>query len=88
MQAMSECQPLWIQEVLNSYVTDSKSQQLLSALAIHNPNEKGLELCQGLIKCQGRIWIGANSALQTKIINAFHASAIGRHSGVRQLTKG
>ena len=29
-----------------------------------------------------RLWIGANTALQTKIISAFHDSAVGGHSGV------
>jgi hypothetical protein len=32
--AVSEILPLWIQEVINSYVTDSEAQQLLQQLAI------------------------------------------------------
>jgi hypothetical protein len=35
-----------------------------------------------LIRVHGKIWVGANSALQTKLINAFHNSAMGGHSGV------
>lgn len=37
---------------------------------------------KGLIKHHDKIWIGNNSATQTKLINAFHSSAIGGHSGV------
>jgi hypothetical protein len=38
IQGVSEVQPLWIQEVLNSYKTDSSAQGLLLQLAILSPN--------------------------------------------------
>lgn len=75
-------QPQWIQEVLNSYATDPKAQQLLTELTIVNPNAKGFSLHQGLIRKNNLIWIAQNSALQTKFISTFHSSAIGGHSGV------
>jgi hypothetical protein len=75
-------QPQWVQEVLNSYVTDPKAQQLLQELAIVNPNAKGFSLHQGLIRKDNLIWIAHNSTLQTKLIQAFHSSAMGDHSGV------
>jgi hypothetical protein len=34
LQAVSVAQPQWVQEVLNSYMTDPKAQQLLQELAI------------------------------------------------------
>jgi hypothetical protein len=82
LQALSEVRPVWLQEVLNSYVTDALAQTKLQALAVHSPDSQGFELHQGLIKVHGKIWVGANSALQTKLINAFHNSAVGGHSGV------
>ena len=81
LQAISQVQPQWVQEVINSYVTDSRAQELLSQLAVHTPNDQGYSLHQGLIRYQGRLWVGANSAIQTKIIAAFHSSAVGGHSG-------
>lgn len=80
-QAVSQVQPVWVQEVLNSYMTDPAAQSLLTRLAVHSPDEDGYELDKGLIKYKGRVWIAANSALQTKLIAAFHSSAIGGHSG-------
>jgi hypothetical protein len=80
IQGVSEVQPLWIQEVLNSYKTDSSAQGLLLQLAILSPNQDGFSLDNDIIKKHGKIWVGSNSALQTKLINAFHASAIGGHS--------
>ena len=37
-QAVSSVQPAWIQEVLNSYTTDTQAQQLLTRLAISSPD--------------------------------------------------
>lgn len=36
----------------------------------------------GLIRKNRLIWIGNNSALQTRLISNFHSSVIGGHSGV------
>ncbi|WVZ94909.1 hypothetical protein U9M48_040738 [Paspalum notatum var. saurae] len=38
---MGVVQPVWVQEVLNSYATDSHAQQLLTQLAIHSPDDNG-----------------------------------------------
>lgn len=73
-------QPQWIQEVINTYATDPKAQKLLTELAIVSPNAKGFNLDQGIIRKDNLIWIAQNSALQTKIISAFHASAVAGHS--------
>lgn len=81
LQAMSSVQPLWIQEVANSYTTDTQGQQLLARLAVKSPDSLGYSLQQGVIRINNRIWVGNNSALQTKIIDALHSSAVGGHSG-------
>lgn len=80
--ALSICQPRWIQEVANSYETDSKAQEFLAKLALSSPDEDGYSLHHGIIRLHRRIWIGANTALQTKLISALHLSAVGGHSGV------
>lgn len=83
VQAVSVVQPQWIQEVLNSYATNSNAQQLLSQLALSSPDEKGYILEQGIIRYKHRVWIGGNTALRTKLIAACHSSPIGGHSGVK-----
>jgi hypothetical protein len=74
---------VWIQEVLNSYTRDPKAQLLLTRLALQSPNAEGYSLHQGIIRINNSIWIGQNSALQTKLIAAFHSSVIGGHSGTQ-----
>lgn len=82
IQAVASVKPQWIQELLNSYATDTQAQQLLAQLALVSPDANGFSLDQGIIRKHNLIWIGHNSALQTKLISAFHSSAIGGHSGV------
>lgn len=82
LQAVSTVQPLWIQEVLNSYMTDSSAQKLLTALAVHSPDENSFSLHQGIIYHKGKVWIAQNAALHTKLIATFHSTPIGGHSGI------
>jgi hypothetical protein len=63
VQAVSEVQPVWMQEVLNSYAIDSAAQDLLTQLAIKSPNEQGFSLHQGIIRYKGKVWIAHNAAL-------------------------
>lgn len=79
----STSRPVWLQEVLNSYEVDPDAQTLLQKLAISAGDTSKYSLEKGVIKHQGRIWIGANQALRTKLISAFHASAVGGHSGIQ-----
>lgn len=83
LQAVSMVKPDWMQEVLHSYSTDPRAQKLLAQLAIASPDMAGYSLDNGLIRYKGKLWIAQNSALQTKLIAAFHSSAIGGHSGTK-----
>jgi hypothetical protein len=38
---LTEVGPLWVQELLNNYVTDLVAQDLLTKLALHSLDEKG-----------------------------------------------
>ena len=81
IQAVSSAQPQWIQEVTNSYVTDKEAQALLARLALVSPDDHGFSLDNGVIRKHGKIWVGHNSAVQTRIIAAMHSSPVGGHSG-------
>ena len=83
LQAISMVRPNWLQEVLHSYATDPRAQKLLTQLAIQSPDMAGYSLDNGIIRYKNKLWIAQNSALQTKIIAAFHSSAIGGHSSTK-----
>lgn len=75
-------QPQWIEEMINSYAVDPHAQWLLAELVVHSPNSPGYSLKEGLIRYNDKIWVGSNAGLQTKLIQAFHSSPIGVHSGI------
>jgi hypothetical protein len=35
------------------------------------------------IRFKDKIWVGTNSAMQTKLIASFHSSALGVHMGIQ-----
>jgi hypothetical protein len=73
--------------VLNSYVVDPSAQQLLQELVVSSPNIDGYSLQDGLITFKGKLWVGYNSATETKIIQALHSSPIGGHLGIQATVK-
>lgn len=68
---------------LPTCTSDADAQDLLQRLAICSRSEHGYELHQGVIRFHDKLWIGANTVLQTKPVNAFHASVVGGHSARR-----
>lgn len=58
-------------------------QLLLQKLALFDDPVDQYTLKDGIIFSEGRMWIGNNSALMTKLITAFHSSAIGGHPGIQ-----
>lgn len=82
ISVVSVVQLVWLQEVLNSYVTDGEAQTLLAQLSVHSLDEHGFSLSQVVIRKEHRIWLGNNSALRTKIVVALHDNALGGHSGI------
>jgi hypothetical protein len=82
LTAISVSTPVWIQEVLKSYEMDPHAQDLLKELAVQSPNAQGFSLNNGLIYRQQQLVVGQNVGLHTKLIAAFHSSAMGGHSAV------
>lgn len=80
LNAISVAQPVWLQELLESYDSNPVAQKMLSALAVHNP-EGHFSLHQGIIKYKNTIWLGHSVALQNKVTEQLHSTPIGGHSG-------
>jgi hypothetical protein len=79
--AVSSCNPIWMQKVMEGYADDPEAQQLLAELAVHPDNARGYSLQEGLIRYKGRVWLGSNTLAQNHVIQALHSSAVGGHSG-------
>jgi hypothetical protein len=87
INAITTVVPIWIQEVVSSYHIDSQVVSLLQELPVSSPNGQGYSLSNGVMRYKNKIWVGQNSALQTKLISSFHSSAMGGHSGIQTTYK-
>jgi hypothetical protein len=75
--AISVLQPQWLEEVLQSYVGDQATQDLLAKMADASVSTPHYTLKDGLIHYKGRIWIGNDATLRMKLLKAMHSSAFG-----------
>lgn len=58
--AISSPTPSRLEKLKDGYESDSHSQQLLTELFLSSPNDKGYSLSDGIIRFQGRVWVGSN----------------------------
>lgn len=78
--SVSSVIPSWLSQVAQGYDQDPSAKKLLSCLLTGETMEH-YTLSQGIIRFKGRIWIGANKAIQQMIMSELHESAIGGHFG-------
>lgn len=67
VNAVSVCQPAWLQEVTQGYVHDPKAQQLITQLALAPVAGGKFTYQQGVLRFRGRVWLGTNVKMQTQI---------------------
>jgi hypothetical protein len=81
VNAVSTVTPAWLLELQQQYDSDPQAQDILAKLSISSSAVPNFSLHQGIIRYNGKIWLGSYKPLQSKIFAALHASAIGGHSG-------
>jgi hypothetical protein len=74
-------QPQWIGQLTNSYLSDQFPQDDLTKLAVDGASYPSYTLHQGLLRYNGRLWIGADPDMKLKLLPALHDSPVGGHSG-------
>jgi hypothetical protein len=65
--------------VIDGYKADPQTLKLLTSLALSD--QVPYTLKDGIISYNGRVWLGHSSEIQSRVISALHASALGGHSG-------
>jgi hypothetical protein len=83
LMATSTAIPLWITEVLDSYIEDPKSKELEEQLRVTPSAIPNFTLSNGILIYKGKILIGSTTDLRMRLIESFHSSTLGRHSGER-----
>lgn len=76
-------QPLWIQEVIQSYEGDNWAQEAILESTLSPFNVSYFHYSSGILKYKGRVYVGSNGELREKIIIMIHTSSLGGHSGIQ-----
>lgn len=76
-------QPMWIIEVIGSYERDSWAQEAITECTVRPLDVSFFHYESGLLKFQGRVYVGSTSDLRSKILTYVHQSNMGSHSGIQ-----
>jgi len=73
--------PLWITEVKDSCDSDDKCKELITQLSVNESVVPHYTFKHGVLRYKDKLVIGSATTLRHKLIDAFHASELGGHSG-------
>ena len=85
--ALSCVVPVWVEQVINSYAEDPKCQDFIAKLSIDKTAVPSTTLQNGILRYKGKIVIGQTGNLKSELLDSFHKSALGGHSGERATYK-
>jgi hypothetical protein len=71
----------WLQKVVDGYEDDPEAKELVAKLHSGNGECGPFALHDGLIRCNGRVWLGNNELAQQHVMLVVHSSGVGDHSG-------
>ena len=75
--------PVWIEQVTASYTEDAKCLELIAKLSIDSDVVPSFSLQNGILRYTSKIVIGESGPLKQQLLDSFHKSALGGHSGER-----
>lgn len=75
-------QPMWITEVVASFECDNMAQEASLECTIRPQDVSFFQYISGLIKFNGKIYVGRGAGLREKILQQVHESNLGGHAGV------
>jgi hypothetical protein len=81
--ALAACVPEWLEDVKLSYVQDKDSAKLLQKLAQDVSDPPQYSIKDGIIRHGNKIYVGASTNLRLTLLDNFHQSSFGGHSGTK-----
>ena len=80
--ALSSISYVLYQEVLASYERDVGIQKIIVELQLDSKSHKSFTFMQGQLRRKGRLVVGKDVNLQLQLLELFHSSGLGGHSGI------
>ena len=75
--------PAWTEDVMKSYQSDQDTNKFLKKVAANTEKNPKFSTHNGLLKYKNRIYVGASTAFRQQLLQTFHSSALGGHSGIK-----
>lgn len=79
--AISQGIPAWMEQIVQTYEQDDKCLELPAQLSIDSDFAPNYSLKNGVLKYKNKLYVGSNGELRTQLIQNFHKSVFGGHSG-------
>ena len=70
--AISEVRPHWLKTVLEGYEKDPDTKKLI----LNSNNSRGFVLSDGVIRYNGRVWLGSHNEAHDVVLQALHNSGL------------
>lgn len=71
-----------METIVEGYLQDPKTKELLTELSVTGSNDKGFTLVDGVIRYKSKIWLGSHTEAHKVVMLALHSSGLGGHSGI------
>jgi hypothetical protein len=81
--AITSVVPMWVQEVLDSYIVDANCKELEEQLRISPNTDPNFTMANGLIRHKSKILVGNTTDMKKRLLESFHSSVLGGHSRER-----
>nr|GEW76641.1 hypothetical protein [Tanacetum cinerariifolium] len=79
--AISVTEPAWLSD-LRAFYTSAAGQKLITKLTTTETANNQIVLCDGLLYADNHLYIPNGSPIRSKLLEEYHSSTLGGHSGV------
>ena len=79
--AITAVRPVWMEELQKSYEGDDHCQNIMAQLILDPNAHTDYTMVDGMLRYQGKLYVGSANNIRNQVIQVLHASAIGGHSG-------
>ncbi|CAL1357428.1 unnamed protein product [Linum trigynum] len=81
--ALTSVLPEWLVEIEQSYAQDAEVTDWIAAAAVNTTGPSLWSYSEGILRYRGAIVVGSTGYLRTKLLQLFHSSPVGGHSGAQ-----
>ncbi|TXG70895.1 hypothetical protein EZV62_005830 [Acer yangbiense] len=83
LAALTTSKPAWVLEIEDSYQKDPLAEVVIPELVVNGPTNQEFTLKEGLLRRNGKIYVGVHGNLREKLLKESYTSAMRGHLEIR-----